>query len=120
MVRAATVRDGLTQDRPGGSADRQRGKSVRGAAFVPAPVRARRAAWKMLLSYCAMDAVSWLVVFFTACTGIGYVLWCLDRLPRVRLVLLLVAVPLFVTAITMHGNFFSAPSLPSAPMMTSQ
>ena len=67
-----------------------------------------------------MDAVSWLVVVFTFCTGVAYVLWCLDLLPRVRLILVLVAVPLFLTAVTMHGNFFSAPGLPAAPLMTSQ
>ena len=59
--------------------------------------------------YCgAMTVVTWFVLVFTLCTGTSYLLWCIDRLPRTRLVLMMVAVPSFLAAIGLHGYFFSA------------
>jgi hypothetical protein len=57
-----------------------------------------------------MSAVAWLVLVCSLCTTASYLLWCADRLPRARLLLALVAVPCFVAALTLHGNFLPAPS----------
>jgi len=62
-----------------------------------------------------MVAVPWLVLVFMVSTWTSYLLWCLDRLPRLRVVLALIAVPCFLAAVGIHGFFLSAPPMPTAP-----
>jgi di/tricarboxylate transporter len=50
-----------------------------------------------------------------------YALWCLDRMPRVRALLVLVGVICFVIALSMRHDFFAAPdSKPAVPMYRDQ
>jgi hypothetical protein len=76
------------------------GAAERGRRTLPA---------RKMLGAAVMTVLSWLVLAWITCTGVSYLLWCLERLPRTRRLLALVAVPCFVAAVGLRAELFSWP-----------
>jgi len=59
-----------------------------------------------------MALVSWLSLLCPLLFAAGYAFWCLDRLPRTRVVFAIAGTLCLLAAIWLHGDFFSSPALP--------
>jgi hypothetical protein len=59
-----------------------------------------------------MALASWLSLLCPLLIGASYASWCVDRLPRTRIVFGIAGALCLLGAIWLHGDFFSSPSLP--------